>query len=367
MIAFEKPYSEIKVKSVCGRYVIDEQINSFLETFYERFFIETIGYSVQKRPIQRITLGVGSRKVLMWSQMHGNESTTTKAILDLLNLFGSESEQAQQLLSNCTLQIIPMLNPDGAFAYTRVNANKVDLNRDAQQRTQPESKILRTIYEDFDPDFCFNLHDQRTIFSVGITPKPTTVSFLAPAHDAERSISTTRAKSMRLIVAMNQMLQQLIPDQVGRYDDAYNANCVGDTFQMLETPTLLFEAGHFPEDYEREKTREYIFFALIEALKVISNDALDDYQMNDYFNIPENQKLFFDILIKNAPSGDKGSTADVGILYEERLQEGKIILQPKIEKQGDLGQFFGHKTYNYNNMKDLEYLKTSSFWNLLHS
>ena len=126
-----------------------------------------------------------------------------------------------------------MISPSLAVSSPASNANKVDLNRDAQQRTQPESKILRTIYEDFDPDFCFNLHDQRTIFSVGNTPKPTTVSFLAPAHDAERSISTTRAKSMKLIVAMNQMLQQLIPEHVGRYDDAYNANCVGDTFQIL--------------------------------------------------------------------------------------------------------------------------------------
>jgi murein tripeptide amidase MpaA len=38
-----------------------------------------------------------------------------------------------------------MLNPDGAKTYTRENANKVDLNRDSQDLTQPESKILRKL------------------------------------------------------------------------------------------------------------------------------------------------------------------------------------------------------------------------------
>ena len=66
--------------------------------------------------------------------MHGNESTTTKAVIDLVNLLikNYDSDSVTNLLNRCTLHIIPMLNPDGADAYTRVNANSVDLNRDAQ-------------------------------------------------------------------------------------------------------------------------------------------------------------------------------------------------------------------------------------------
>jgi murein tripeptide amidase MpaA len=44
-----------------------------------------------------------------------------------------------------------MLNPDGASLYTRENANKVDLNRDSQDLTQPESKILRETMQPFVP------------------------------------------------------------------------------------------------------------------------------------------------------------------------------------------------------------------------
>ncbi len=47
-----------------------------------------------------------------------------------------------------------MLNPDGAEKWTRTNANDVDLNRDSQNLTQPESQILRKCIEDFKPDLC---------------------------------------------------------------------------------------------------------------------------------------------------------------------------------------------------------------------
>src|SRR5690606_18803559 len=99
--------------------------------------------------------GDGPIKILMWSQMHGNESTTTKAVLDLINFLLEGSEMSNSILERCTIKIIPILNPDGALAYTRVNANGIDLNRDAQNLSQPESKVLRAVFEDFGPDYCF--------------------------------------------------------------------------------------------------------------------------------------------------------------------------------------------------------------------
>ena len=40
-----------------------------------------------------------------------------------------DSEEARLLRENFVFKIIPMLNPDGAFLYTRENANQIDLNR----------------------------------------------------------------------------------------------------------------------------------------------------------------------------------------------------------------------------------------------
>ncbi|MCP4977501.1 MAG: peptidase M14 [Maribacter sp.] len=358
-------YHSIKQKRLKGRYITYEHISTILKGLPESFRVEQIGESVNGLPIKSVTFGKGQKKILMWSQMHGNESTTTKAVFDLINWVGAKNRLSSSILNNCTIKIIPILNPDGAKAYSRVNANEIDLNRDAQDRSQPESKILRYCFEEFIPDFCFNLHDQRTIFNVGKTFKPATISFLAPAHDHDRNISSTRKLSMRLIAAMNNVLQQELPGQVGRYDDSFNANCIGDTFQILGTPTVLFEAGHFPDDYEREITREYIFKALITALHTISSDSLGECGTDEYFQIPQNNKFFYDIIIHNAHiiNSQKFKEGEsIAILYKETLQDNRIHFEPVIERTGNLQGYFGHKTYDCNKESNLELIKMQSFW-----
>ncbi|MEO0525976.1 MAG: M14 metallopeptidase family protein [Bacteroidota bacterium] len=347
-------HDTIREKTIEGRYMRVEDIQRVFKA-HGAIHLETLGYSVLGRPIEIIRLGQGRLKILMWSQMHGNESTTTKAVLDCIHYLNEPTPESKFILENCSICIIPILNPDGAAAYTRINANGIDLNRDAQNLREPESRILRKVLDDFKPDYCFNLHDQRTLFSVGKTSKPATLSFLAPAHDKNRSISRTRGVSMQLIVAMNQLIQRIIPGQVGRYDDAFNANCVGDTFQMLGIPTILFEAGHFPNDYQREKTRIYMFQAILQAIWTIANNAISDYDRDDYFLIPENGKQFFDILIKDAhligKKYDKG--VSVGISYEEKLESDTISFIPKVKEIGALNDFYGHKEYNCTNRSDL--------------
>ena len=364
----EFEYQSIKEKRIKGRYVTYDHISGILKNLDTNFEVEEIGKSVKELPIKSVTFGIGPKRILMWSQMHGNESTTTKAIFDLINWVRTKSTLSNSILNNCTIKIIPILNPDGAKAFTRVNDNNIDLNRDAQDRSQPESKILRTCFEEFKPDFCFNLHDQRTIFNVGHKRNPATVSFLAPAFDEERNISESRSISMQLIVAMNRELQKIIPNQVGRYDDGFNANCVGDTFQMLGTPTILFEAGHYADDYGREGTRTFIFKALITALHVISTNSIGEFSNEDYFNIPENNKLFFDILIKNAHRINSFSYAKqdaIGILFKETLVNDAIKFLPKVERKGNLQGYYGHLTYDCLNEANLADLKIQSYWNIL--
>ena len=87
-----KNYISFKEKSVQGRYIVQEQIDDFLENKAARFEVSTEGVSVQNRTIKSIVLGSGKQKILMWSQMHGNESTTTKAVLDLINCLDMASD-----------------------------------------------------------------------------------------------------------------------------------------------------------------------------------------------------------------------------------------------------------------------------------
>ncbi|WP_047546399.1 M14 family zinc carboxypeptidase [Psychroserpens sp. Hel_I_66] len=335
-------FSSSKESSLFGRYIHYEHIEHLLKKLDKKCIVEKVGESVNRLPVHTVTFGSGEKKILMWSQMHGNESTTTKAIFDLLNLISEKNEISDTILKRCTVKIIPILNPDGAKAYTRLNANNVDLNRDAQDLTQPESLILRKVFDDFDPDFCFNLHGQRTIFSAGSSNNVATVSFLAPSQDKERSVTATRKKAMEIIGVMNKNLQQQIKNQVGIYDDGFNINCVGDTFQSANVPTILFEAGHFDNDYDRELVRFYIFQSLLVSINFIAKHDITGDAYGSYFEIPNNDKLFYDIIIRNSKRGD------VAIQYLEKLVDESIKFVPKIEKISDLNLNFGHKEIDAN-------------------
>ena len=335
-------FSNYKEQSLNGRYIHNKHILPLIDLLRNNLEIEEIGKSVLNKSIFTIKIGHGSNRILIWSQMHGNESTTTKALFDLINILTSENgSYTEKIINCCTLCIIPVLNPDGAEAYTRVNANKVDLNRDAQQLTQPESMLLRKVFDQFKPNFCYNLHGQRTIFSAGKSNFPATVSFLAPAQDKDSSITDSRKKAMEIIAAMNRVLQLEIPGQVGVYDDSFNINCVGDTFQSMNIPTILFEAGHYKNDYNREKTRELIVQAILTSLDYICKNNINGNHYKEYLKIPENQKLFFDIILRDAKY--LGKIVDVAIQFDEVLFGEEIHFIPILKKVGDLNNYYGHK------------------------
>ena len=351
-------FLKYKEQNLSGRYINNNHVLPIIESLRLNLEIEEIGKSVLNKPIFSFLIGNGDKKILMWSQMHGNESTTTKSVFDLVNtLLNETNKYVNEILSSCTICIIPILNPDGAEAYTRLNANNVDLNRDAQNLSQPESRILRDMFKQFKPDYCFNLHGQRTIFSAGNTKHPATVSFLAPAQDTACTITETRKKAMELILAMNTNLQEQIKGQVGIYDDAFNINCVGDQFQSLNVPTILFEAGHFQQDYFREKTRELIYHSLLTALEYIAVNEISGKIYSDYLTLPENKKLFYDVILRNIKFN--GRVEDVAIQFDEVLKDGKVEFVPMLKETGDLSHFFGHREINIEK-KSIEILKNDS-------
>lgn len=336
---FETLYQQVKEKRLSGRYITLDFLAPLYQNFDSNSTVEIVGHSERGLPIHTLKLGRGSKKVLGWSQMHGNESTTTKALMDFMSYL-THNPSAETLLDTYTFCFIPLLNPDGALLYTRENANGIDLNRDAQDLSQSESRVLREVFNAFKPELCLNLHDQRTIYGLS-NHLPATVSFLAPAADRDCTITDSREQAMTAIVRINEALQQIIPGQVGRYDDSYNPNCVGDTFQTLGIPTILFEAGHYPKDYQREHTRELIFRAFLALFEENLKESPKKTTIEGYFEIPENEKNYRDILLRNALI--EGRSMDVAIQYEEQLREGQIEFVPKVDAFGELGTLHGHK------------------------
>jgi len=333
-------HQDYKEASLFGRYLTLDAIQPLLNKYAN----EVIGESVLRKPIYKLQFGTGKIRILMWSQMHGNESTTTKALFDFINLLHTDAALGKKLLSEFTFCLLPMLNPDGSKLYTRENANGIDLNRDAQDLSQPESQALRKTFNDFKPDFCYNLHDQRTIFGAGADGNPATVSFLAPAYNESREINDVRIKAMNVIVAMNKILQQYIPKQVGRFDDSFNLNCVGDTFQYLNVPTILFEAGHFQEDYDREITRRCIFIALVSGLQYCYENDIVHNKIDDYVKIPQNKVVFYDFVYKNVKINYDGieKISNFAAQFREVLTNDKITFEAVIVQLDQLENYFGH-------------------------
>lgn len=344
----EELFNQNKEASIEGRYLTLEHIQPILERINTNNQVKVVGKSVLGKPIYTYQIGTGKTRIYLWSQMHGNESTTTKALFDFINVLNNGSEFAQNMLSAFTFCCIPILNPDGAELYTRANANEIDLNRDSKNLTQPESRVLREVFENFNPHFCFNLHDQRTIFGAGTTGKPATISFLAPSYNEEREINENRLKAINLIAVINDELQKYIPGQVGRFDDSFNINCIGDTFQYLGVPTILFEAGHFQNDYSREVTRKFIFFSLITSFKALFENDIVNNRINDYLNISQNNVVFYDFMYKNVKINYDGIEIITNFVaqYKEELIDGKIQFNAYIVEVGELENFFGHYVYD---------------------
>lgn len=354
-------YQEHKEEELSGRYLPLSRVLPVYERYISDPLVgfEETGKSENEKPIHILSLGKGKKKVLMWSQMHGNETTTTKAVFDLLKFLTQKDflqPQISGFLETYSLYIIPILNPDGAEVYSRLNYNQIDLNRDAKELSQRESKVLRRVFDKIQPDLCLNLHDQRTIF--GLKKKyPATISFLSPASDPEKVITPSRKEAMKDIVKMNSFLQHLIPNQVGRYDDKFNDACFGDSFQKENIPVILFEAGHYPGDYQREKTRELIFYSFLSLFDILPVSKTAEW--NEYHKIPENEEVFRDILLRNVVLEEEENPVDVSIQFTEVLEEGKVQFQGFIKELENNIKYKGHLEIDGNQRKILIKAKNS--------
>ena len=327
-----------------NRYISPKVLEKFLQENLSDY-ISQIGTSFLGKPIYMLTLGNGKMKVLAWSQMHGNESNATHAMLDLWESLNSQIDLKEDLFSKITLDFIFMLNPDGSEKWTRRNALDIDMNRDYLKLSSKEFPILKNIAEKGKYDYALNLHEQRTIFTTD-GENPATLSFLAPAENVEREVTETRKKAMAVISKIVEKVQPLIPNQIARYNDEFYPTSTGDNFTKMGLPTILYEGGHFPNDYQRFGTRKHYTIALYEGLKAIGELQNGTDAWEKYFEIPENQETHYDIIYRNVKlNTDFECVLDVAVQFKEELKEGddEISFVPIVMEVGDCGKKKGWK------------------------
>lgn len=341
-------YNEFHVDEIQTNRFQPEKFAEVLDQWATGEEILTLGHSIEGRPIRQVKLGKGPIRVLLWSQMHGNESTATRAILDLLKFNrdpGEFREEWRQVLDKLTLYIIPMLNPDGTAAFKRRNAAEVDLNRDARAFECSESRILRDAMRSVSPVFSFNLHDQRRFYNITGSAKPSSISFLAPAFNKEETVNDSRLAAMQLIAALRQDLETVIPGQVGLYDDSFAPRAFGDYSQSTGSSTVLIESGWEQYDIEKESIRKLNFAMMVSAFAKIASGSLANFTEQDYRQIPMNDEKLFDVLIRGARMvvNDQQVSIDVGIQRTEITIPGseEFYSAGQVEDLGDLKEWYG--------------------------
>ncbi len=350
---FEK-YNLYKEQSLTKRRYSPNKIYELLDAFRsdDRFEITEAGKSVEGRPINLVKIGRGEVKVLMWSQMHGDEATATMALMDMLNFFAAKDDFdgfRKEIFNAITLYIIPVLNPDGTERFQRRNALNADLNRDADKLEFPESQILKRVRGEINADFGFNLHDQNIRYTVGNFKDPATISWLAPAYNYEKSINEGRLRAMQLIALLDRQLKAFLPNQSAKYNDDFEPRAFGDNIQKWGTSTILVESGGYQNDKEKMFIRKLNFVILLSALESIATKSYEQESKENYFLIPENGKKLYDLIIRDAAVtvGDESYLMDIGFnRYEVTLPNRDFYYDSKIEDLGNMSTFFGYQEFD---------------------
>ena len=346
----EAAHENFKEAAITHRRFKHADIQPLIQKHSSQFEVELLGNSIDGRSISSLSWGEGPTKVMLWSQMHGNESTATMSLFDLFNFLEGKGDEFDEirsnLKSNLNIKFIPMINPDGAEDFKRRNSLDIDLNRDAIAQVSPEAIILKKARDDFEPEFGFNLHDQQVYYNTEGTPKQATISVLAPAYNEATDINDVRKRAMQTIVGMNQILQQVVPGQVGKYDDAFEPRAFGDNIQKWGTSTILIESGGYWGDPDKQYIRKLNFMIILNALYEIANKGYEQYSTDQYFSIPDNDSKLQDLIINEmlVSVKDKKYPIDLAIKRREVETSGGYYVSGSIEDLGDMQVYFAPET-----------------------
>jgi hypothetical protein len=347
-------YHNYKEVSLDKRRIKYSQIQPLIKDLRNNsnYTVKKVGTSIQGRDLNLISIGEGDVNIFLWSQMHGDEPTATQAIFDIFNFLNAPDfrKEKELILSKLKLHFLPMLNPDGAEVFQRRNALGIDINRDALRLQSPEGRALKKVRDSLDAKFGFNLHDQSRYYNAERTNKPATISYLATAYNYEKDINEIRADAMKVIVYMNNIIQNYAPGQVGRYEDDFEPRAFGDNIAKWGTSLILIESGGYANDREKQEIRKLNYVSILSALHTIATGSYENIPIEEYAKIPRNDRKMLDLKIENATYELEGSDyiIDLGIYRNEIDLEGHndFYYKSVIVDQGDLSTYYGYETFD---------------------
>lgn len=302
-----------------------------------RLAAQEIGRSMHGRAIRAVRFGSGPVTVLLWSQMHGDESTATMSLADIFSFLSAPGDDPlrARLAQKLTIHFIPMLNPDGAEVFRRQNAAGIDVNRDARRLSSPEARALKSYRDRIDPDFGFNLHDQNARTRVGRDGLQAAIALLAPAFNESREYNDVRSRARLVASTIVTALDDSLHGRVGKYDDTFNPRAFGDLMQHWGTSTVLIESGALPGDPEKQRLRARNVVAILAALDAIATGSYAEANADLYESLPYNSGGAYDLLVVGGQlviPGQPPMRADVAINYDESVRQ----VDGRVREVGDL-------------------------------
>lgn len=327
------PLNTLKIRHV------DSLLTELKQKFPERFHVAEIGRSVQDRPIFLASLGTGPVTVLLWSQMHGDEPTATAALFDIFNYLLTNQNQpfAKTILDNLTIRAVPMLNPDGAETFQRRNAQNLDINRDARDRSSPEAQILFQLKEKYNPAFGYNLHDQSQRRTVGNTNQLVAMALMAPPFDEHIADNPVRIRAKKLVSVIYQALGPYLYGHIAKYDSDYMPRAFGDSMQNWGVSTVLIESGGWFQD-RNDFLLKMNFIAILTSLHAIADGSYEFANPAIYDALMLNDKDLYDLVIRDVAlidgTGNEPFKTDVAINYHPKEAQN-----PESERIGIIAEY----------------------------
>ncbi|MCG8555908.1 MAG: succinylglutamate desuccinylase/aspartoacylase family protein [Proteobacteria bacterium] len=119
----------------------------------------SFGRSVEDRPLRALHFGRpdATLRVLVVAGQHGDERHARIAVEEFA---GQASTRAREL--DMALTLVPDANPDAALQRQRRNALAVDLNRDHQLLSSPETRALHRLMRALEPHLFVDVHTYPT-------------------------------------------------------------------------------------------------------------------------------------------------------------------------------------------------------------
>ncbi|MBD9469710.1 M14 family zinc carboxypeptidase [Pseudoxanthomonas sp. PXM01] len=302
------------------------------------FRIDEIGRSVEDRPLRHVRWGTGKTSVLLWSQMHGDESTASMALADLFRFLGEHADHplVKQLHANTTLHIFPIVNPDGAARFQRRNAQGIDLNRDARMLATPEARTLKALFDQVKPTYGFNLHDQRVGYRAGNSDRGTAIALLSPPYNHAADVNDVRTRAIEVAGVIRTALEPYLAGHIARWDEEFDPRAFGDLTTQWGASTVLIEAGGIEGDVQKQRLRKLYFLGLVAALDSIATGKHAGVSPALYRDLPENGDVWPDLALRGGTlsvPGHPPTRADLLVNFRNPLTE----TGGAIADVGDLG------------------------------